>query len=177
MIKITNKKRLYIFLIGIVLVAIGIFFVVYKNKQNEKASPSEMSLSLAATIGEKKIYQLLIKINSGSDQVGGFQRGDIVLIAPEDKEFSIAEQTGFLIIKMNLTETQTQLFVSAPLEAQENMKNIDKDKEEKPVENKNQNIRRVSVDLEKIGIPTDEQKGRVISDKVFQWNDIVIEKK
>lgn len=134
--------------------------------------PNEMSMREAGRIGEKKTYQLMIKIDNPRGAVGGFQRGDIILAAAENKEFSVAEQEGFLIVKMGLTEAQSNLLLTGKDDGRREMD----PKKERKEPAKQEPIRRFYVDLEKMGIKPEEQRGRVISDKVFDWQEVVKEK-
>lgn len=171
---ITDKKRFALFIAVSVLVFAGLIWglvtLLGKSPENQ--------LKSAAKEGEMKTFQLMVMINrpKGNTETSGqsFQRGDIVLFAPEDKEFSIAEQEGFLIIKSRLTEQQANLLVSSLEQMKEQINPEEKPKEN--VEVKQVPLRTYAVDLKKIGIGDDQERGVVISDKVFDWKEIVIVK-
>jgi len=155
-----NKKNINrAFIIGFV---IAVVIVAYNNHQ---ANP----LIQAGKTGEKATMQVLIQIgNLRGCTSGCLERGDVVMTADADKEWSIAEKEGFLIIKMDLTPAQDQLLVK-PLE-----KDLGKDERGRP---KTEQLKRrqYAIDLSKIGIAPDDEKGRVIN-KTFGW-DVVYEKK
>lgn len=172
-IRIVNKKRFALFVFCVVAIIGGTFWGVKKYRETHPKSTYDMTMAEASKKGEKKVYQLLIKINKPSQNAapGGYERGDIVLTAPEDKQFSVAEQEGFLIIKMGLTQQQADLLTMS----KEPEKIPEKEDKKAEVSPQNQ-LRRFSVDFSKIGISSDEEKGRVIDDKVFNWQDVVKEK-
>lgn len=172
MIKISNKKKFTIFIIAILLIACTIIFGVYKITKWKKGIPETetMTISKASKIGEKKTVQLLIQIVDWKNVQGALERGDVVLSAHEDKQFSIAEQEGFLIIKIRLTESEQQL-LELSLKQQPGFLASEQDWQN-PVEIKR---RKFAVDLEKIGIKPEEKTGKIISNKIFE-DDVLIEK-
>lgn len=180
MIKIENKKRFFLFICCVVAVIMGIVFGIYKGwkyyRSSHPKAMEEVSFSEAGKNGEKKTYQALIKISKIGDNSGDdVKRGDIVMTAPEDKEWSIAEKEGFLIIKISLTSDQAILLVQPKEEsAEKNKTNLET---EEPPMPKQIAARRFAVDLSKIGISEDEVRGKVISDKVFEGEEVIIEKK
>lgn len=171
MLKITNKKRFAMFVLGAAVVAGGIGFAAYKVVKNYRQTPAieRMSINEAAKIGEKKTVQLLVQIAPAKSE-GRLERGDVVLSAPEDKQFSIAEKEGFLIIKIRLTESEEQLMALALNEQKGIFAN-----EEDRAGAKQLKRRKFSVDLSKIGIGADETRGKVIADKVFE-DDVLLQK-
>jgi len=172
MLKITNKKRFAMFVAGIVVLIAGISFVIYKIVKNYQQTPAieRMSIAEAAKQGERKTVQLLIQIDNSKGE-GRLERGDVVLAAPEDKQFSIAEHEGFLIIKIRLTESEQQL-LALSLNEQKGIFASEEDR----MNAKQIKRRKFAVDLAKVGIRSDETRGKVISDKVFE-DDILVEKK
>lgn len=136
--------------------------------------PREMTLKEAGKIGEKKTYQLLVKIDNNRGS-GGFERGDIILTAPEDKQFSVAEQEGFLIIKMGLTEQQAGLLLQQKGEFQQRIE-MQKEPQDRKEPDTQEPLRRFKVDLQKLGIGDEEVRGKVIGDKVWEWQEVVSEK-
>lgn len=160
--KIANAKKIILFVCLAVAVAFAIWFVAFRDKGPE--DPQELTLKETGRMGEKKTVQLLVQIAPGGE--GRLERGDILLVAPEDKEFSIAEKEGFLIIKMGITEKQSEILTLSMLgeEKGEDGHRIDVKR------------RKFAVDLAKIGIASDETKGKIISDKVFE-DDVLVEKK
>jgi hypothetical protein len=182
MLKIKNKKRFFIFILcAIAIVAIIIFGVVFAVNKYRAAHPKslhEMSFSEAGKIGEKKVMQVVIKINKiTSNSKNEPVRGDVIMVAPEDKQWSDAEQEGFLIIKVNLTPDQAALLVQPKEDLTK--KTEENSKTEKFLMQQPAIIqaRRYTIDLEKIGIGSDEERGKIISDKVFDGSNVVIDKK
>lgn len=174
-IHIVDKKRFALFTLVLLAVLGGIGFGVYEIIKWAKgpADPYEMSLTDAGKEGEAKTYQLMIKIDRPKGNAsGGYERGDIILSAPEDKEWSLAEKEGFLIVKMKITEAQAGLLT----QSKENPAEREKDPEKRSGA-ENVPLRRFTVDLAKLGIADDDEKGRVIVDKVFEWKETVREKK
>ncbi|EKE19169.1 MAG: hypothetical protein ACD_9C00113G0002 [uncultured bacterium] len=174
-IKILNKKRFVFFVAGI---AILIALLIWAVSCAWDFIARKTELNRAGKEGEVKTLHLMVQINQpkGDPEIiaQGFQRGDIVLFSPEEKEFSIAEKEGFLIIKVRLTEAQANLLTSSFANEQEK---FDPKKElKKTDEIKQKPLRSYFVDLEKIGIAKEEERGKVISDKVFEWKEIVKEK-
>jgi hypothetical protein len=163
-----NDRKKFIKIAGGLILVLAVVAVIVVRL------PHEMTMKEAGKIGEKKTYQLLVKIDNNRGS-GGFERGDIVLTASEDKQFSVAEQEGFLIIKMGLTEQQTGLLLQQKGERarQAEMQKDPKDRKEPAVQ---EPLRRFKVDLKKLGIGDDETRGKVISDKVWDWREVVSEK-
>lgn len=171
MLKITDKKRFALFVTVVVIIMAALGYVAYRTYKWYKAVPEieRMSIDEAAKIGEKKTVQLLVQIDNSRGQ-GRLERGDVVLSAPEDKQFSIAEQEGFLIIKIRLTETEQQLMALALNEQQGIFAS-----EEERASAKQIKRRKFAVDLSKIGLPADRTTGQVIGDKVFE-DDVLVQK-
>lgn len=132
-----------------------------------------MTLKEAAKMGEMTTHKLLIQIENPKGNPenikGRYQRGDIVMAVPGDREFSDAEKTGFLIIQMELTDKQAELL----MRPQETI-GEETDESGRPVL-KQVKRRKYIVDLAKVGIGPEVERGRVIDDKVFKW-DVVAEK-
>lgn len=172
-IHIANKKRFAAFLIGIILLVCALGFGIYKVVKWTKVTPEieKMGIKDAAKIGEKKTVQLLIQIYDTRGAEGTLQRGDVLLTTDENKEFSTAEQEGFLIIKMKLTEQQQQLLELSLKEKPEIF--ASEQEQQNPKEIKR---RKFAVDLAKLGIGPEQKMGKVISDKVFE-DDALVEKK
>ena len=171
MLKITDKKRFAIFAAVAILIISGAVFLVYEAVKHYKQVPEieRMTIKEASERGEKKTVQLLIQIDNSKGE-GRLERGDVVLSAPEDKQFSIAEKEGFLIIKIRLTESEQQL-LALSLNEQKGIFASEEDR----MNAKQLKRRKFAVDLSKIGIESDETKGKVISDKVFE-DDILLQK-
>lgn len=174
-----NNKKVYFAAITIIIFFAGSFWL-WKNDQNQK----QPTLQEAAEIGEAATHKLMVQIENpkgrAEDLAGRYERGDIVLIFPANHQFSTAEKEGFLILQMDLTPMQAQLLTqslreqkmdstSSPLKAF--WQNVINSKEPE----KNLKRRKFTVDLAKIGIAPDDQKGREIDDQIFNW-DIVTEK-
>ena len=180
--KITNPNRAAAFrgVIVIIIIAGIIFGAIKFFKNNSTGDPYDnLTLSEAAKMGETQTYKLMIQIETPKglpeDTEGRYERGDIVLILPADHGFSPAEKEGFLIIKMDLTQKQTELLTRS-LEEIKNPPTGGKNKETGEPERETLKRRKYTVDLTKIGIAPDDQKGREITDKTFEWEDVVAEK-
>lgn len=173
MIKIQNKKKFIGFIVLAVLVVVTVSFEIYKNVKLYGQTPpiERMDIKEASKSGEKKTVQLLIQIVDVKNVDGALERGDVVLTAPEDKQFSIAEQEGFLIIKMRLTEDEQQLLALALAEKPGIFASENDRQNRKEIKR-----RKFAIDLNKIGIAPEEKMGKVISDKVFE-EDVLIQKK
>lgn len=169
--KIVDKKKFALFVFVIIVLAGGVCFGGYKLFK--KYYHPELTLSGAAKIGEQKTMQVLVQIfePKGNPEAikGSYKRGDIIQLADENKKWSTAEQEGFLIIKIKITQAQADLLTQS-LE-----KSTGKKQEDGQVEKEQLQLRRFSVDLGKIGVSPDEQKGRMV-DKIFEWEDVIKEK-
>jgi len=172
-IHIQNKKKFAAFIFAIVLIISAAIFGIFKLVQNSNQTPEieTMTISKAAKQGEKKTVQLLIQIFDTGGVEGTLQRGDVVLTADENKEFSTAEQEGFLIIKMRLTQAEQDLLALSLKEKAGVFANEEERQNQKEIKR-----RKFSVDLAKIGIGPEQKMGKVISDKVFE-DDVLIESK
>jgi len=177
MIKIKNKKRFAVFVLICIALICGIVFGTYKAYKyfTRTKTLSEMSFEEAGRIGEKKTYQVLVRINKiSSDSKSEPERGDVLMTASEDKQWSVAEQEGFLIIKVNLTPNQAALLVQ-PKEVSD-VKNEKDPKSKKAPAKVVDSSRKFAIDLSKVGISPEEERGKVISDKIFEGKDVVIKK-
>jgi hypothetical protein len=159
-------------LLAVLAGAIGGGFFWYKKERHFENPEAKMTLEEAAKIGEVTTHKLLVQIEipkgNPEDLKGRYERGDIVQVSPGDKEFSEAEKTGFLILKMDLTDKQGELLMRA-LEIEDEQK----DPDGRPMM-KTLKRRKYAIDLQKIGIGDDVQRGRVVED-IYKW-DIVKEK-
>jgi hypothetical protein len=169
---ISKKTKIIGAIILILILAGGVFYFL-KNKRASGPKDEKITLEQAAQIGEKTTHKLLVQIEEPKgrpeDLKGRYERGDIVLIAPGDKEFSEAEVSGFLIIKMDLTEKQAEMLVRS-----KETETGEKDESGQPMTEQLKR-RKYSVDLGKAGIAPDDFAGREISGRIFKW-DIVSEK-
>lgn len=174
-------KKGAVFVVLLAALGAGGYWGLAKYK-TWRHDPRQVSLKEAAKEGEMKTYKLLIQIENPKgnpeDIKGRYERGDIVLTAPADRQFSQAEESGFLIIKMDLTQTQAEVLLRPQVEEKplELFKKDDREGPEGPEPEKQIKRRRYRVNLEKIGIAPDDFKGRVIDDKTFKW-DVVLEDK
>ena len=116
-----------------------------------------MTLKKAAKIGEKVTHKLLVQIQASRGE-GRYERGDIVLTASSTKQFSPAEKSGFLIIKMDLTPKQAEILTRSLDKVSEEL-----DPEGMPIRETIKR-RKYAVDLEEIGIASDDYKGREINE-------------
>jgi hypothetical protein len=144
----------------------------YKKKHRFDNPEAKMTLKEAAKIGEITTHKLLVQIEipkgNPEDLKGRYERGDIVQVSPGEKEFSEAEKTGFLILKMDLTDKQGELLMRS-LESESE----EKDPDGRPMM-KTLKRRKYAIDLQKIGIGEEVQRGKEV-DQVYKW-DIVNEK-
>ncbi|MFA6048105.1 MAG: hypothetical protein WCV59_00130 [Parcubacteria group bacterium] len=157
-------------LVVLIIAAIGCGgFRWYKNKTDP--NNPDMSLSDAAKIGTVTTHKLMVEIESSKcppeKASGCYERGDIVVILPGERDFSDSEKAGFLILKMDLTDKQAELLLHPVEKISQGIKNISPMPEQIK-------IRRYAVDLKKIGIGDDVQAGKVM-DQIYKW-DIVQEK-
>lgn len=162
----------------IILIVAGVGFGGYKIFFGP-LDPNDPNLSLsdAAKIGEVTTHKLMVQIENRQCPTeiasGCYERGDIVLIKNGDFEFSDAEKTGFLILKMDLTDKQAEVLVRS---LEQKAKNQPKEKSpDGRVQMEQLKMRRYGVDLKKISIEDSVTSGKVV-DAVYKW-DIVKEKK
>ena len=133
------------------------------SRQEAPKDPRELTLEDAAKEGERQEMKLLVQMASGGE--GRFERGDIVLAAPAEKEFSLAEKEGFLILKVSLTPKQAELLTLSLQGGEKGGNGMKKDIAR----------RKFRVDLERAGIPAEQEAGREITEKTFS-DDILEEK-
>lgn len=161
------------FLGFIIMICIVIFFIrkeyVSWMKRDTNVDAANRELSEAAKIGKMATHKLLIQIEnincSPEIAKGCYERGDIVMIALGSRDFSDAEKAGFLILKMNLTDRQAELLVRAE-EREKGEKDMNGNPSMEQVK-----MRRYSVDLAKIGLGPEIQRGRIM-DQVYDWSVI-----
>ena len=170
--KLGVKKTIAIVLILGLLGSLGWLGWKHFHHPNTGNPYDYLTMNQAAKMGDMKDYKLMIKITKPKNNKENFQRGDIVLIMPGDHKFSPAEKSGFLIIKMKLTKKQTELLTQS-------LDKIKREKDKETGQPKRETLarRKFSVDLAKIGIPDNVQRGREINDKTFDWKDVVVKKK
>ena len=168
-----GTKKVMVIILIIVLVAGGSVWLYQKYYHPCTGNPDDyLTMKQAAKMGDTTTYKLMIQIASrNKDAKEGFQRGDIVLIMPSSHKFSVAEKTGFLIIKMDLTKKQTELLTQSLDKIKK-----EKDKETGLPQRETLKQRKYSVDLAKIGIAPNVRRGREIEDKTFQWEDVIAKK-
>lgn len=164
-----------IIFIAVVIILAGSIWFYEKNKKPAGDPDEKLTLAEAAEMGETVAYKLMIQIETPKgnpeDLKGRYEKGDIVLILPASHEFSTAEKEGFLIIKVDLTEKQTQLLTRS-------LNEIKKEKDEAGMPlRETLKRRKFYVDLAKIGIAGNDQKGHEITDKSFKWKEVIGEKK
>lgn len=157
-------------IIGAVILMIVIGAVAFFVLREPKIPGDDgVTLAAAAKMGEMQTRKLLIQIRN-SNQEGDPERGDVVLVAPADKEFSPAEIGGFLIVKMKLTDKQVEI-ITKPKQKLTG----EKDDTGNPVVAQ-EKARKYSIDLGRIGVAADDFAGREIADKLFEWQ-VIKEKK
>lgn len=163
----------------IILIIAGIGFGGWKYYKSKTNPMREMSLSEAAKIGEVTTHKLMVEMNGTNcppeKSAGCYERGDIIVIHPADRDFSDGEKESAFIIKMDLTDKQAELLLH-PEQVISKPKEIPAGMDSKKIQPMAENVklRRYAVDLKKIGISDDDHKGRVI-DKIYKW-DVVREK-
>lgn len=164
-------KKIILVILSAAILIVGSVLIWQKNK-----TPKEPTLQEASKMGELATHKLLVQIENpkgkAEDLAERYERGDIVLIFPSEHQFSLAEKEGFLILQMDLTPAQAEILVKALEEEKTFWQEITSRGEKTP---KNLKRRRFAVDLSKIGVGPDDQKGKEIGDKIFEW-DIIIEK-
>jgi len=173
MIKITNPKKfimINVAVLAILAIAAMIFFH-FRSGGN-----SDPAVSKAGKEGKKVEMKLLVQIappptKGRTNPEERFKRGDIVLTALPDAEFSRAEKEGFLIIKVKINEAQAALITAAPKSAQAE---LDQKENEIPPLAEKLPRRRYAVDLAQIGIAPDDFQGREINDKIYGEEIIVL---
>lgn len=150
-------------------------------KSNRPANSESAGLTLpqASKTDPVSRHKLLVQIENrpcpSQDSAGCFERGDILLIKPGDWEFSDGEKEGFLIIQMDITEGQAEDLVRSLEKEAEVEAPQDEGEEETAPPSETLRLRKYAVDLGKIGLRPDEQKGLEITDEVYTW-DIIKEK-
>jgi len=162
-----SKLKLKAVISVVAFVFIGaIIFLAVKNGDKSKGPLDTMTLSQAASQGQMVEMKLLVQIETpqgrADDANSRLERGDVVLAKPVDWQFSDAEKSGFLIIKVKLNETLANLIIH-PLFGSSTSKN-------EPASPEQLKRRKFAVDLAKIGIAKDDEKGREVDDKTFDWN-------
>jgi len=165
-------KTILILIILIAAVSGGFWYFEKRSKDGD------VMLEKAAKAGELTERKMMIQIENPkgnpADIPGRYERGDIVLILSADHQFSDAEKAGFLIVKMKLTGEQAELMVRAK---EEDLKKSDRPEDapkDEPMA-KTLKRRRFTADLSKMGIASNDEKGREIEDNVFEWE--VVEEK
>lgn len=166
--------KISLLVLGLIVIFVGGYFLAkkFRSPKGPENDPQKITLTQAAQVGEEATLKLLVQIEQPKgrpeNMSGRYERGDIVLTAPADKEFSDAEKTGFLIIKMDLTEKQAELLSLSLKEATGG-----KDPAGNP-ETKDVKRRKFALDLAKIGIAPDDFKGKEITDKIFTWDALYL---
>jgi len=134
---------------------------------------NKLTLKQAYKMGEMNTYKILVQIKNpkgGSENPEGrYERGDVILVAPADKQFSDTEKDIFLVIRMDLTPKQAEILTLAL------SKDTDQKGEDGRLERESLKRRKFYADLSAIGIADDDEQGREIEDKIFKW-DILREK-
>jgi hypothetical protein len=169
-------KKIYFPIIAIiVLVFIVASYYFWQQKNNTGDSLDRMTLSQAAAQGKMVEMKLLVQIETpqgrADDANSRLERGDVVLAKPADWQFSDTEKSIFLIIKVKINETLANLIVQ-PLNKELRSEAPESDE---PAAKEQLKRRKFAVDLAKIGIGKDDEKGREIMDKTYNW-DILIQK-
>lgn len=167
-----SYKIAALILLAIFLLA-GSFWLWNKSGKKE-SEPVNQDLKEAGKEGEKIVHKLMVQIENpkgnAEDVKGRYERGDIVLIFPADHQFSLAEKEGFLIVQMEMTPKQAEILTRALEE--KNQGEEMKEKEDSP---KTLKRRKFAIDLTKIGISPEDEKGREMGGEVFGWS-IILEK-
>ena len=178
LLKRSRKAR---WILGIIII-FSLGFGGYKAWKYYRPNPDDrdLSLSQAGRIGEMTTHKLMVQIENKNCppqmQSGCYERGDIVLIKDGQWEFSGAEKEGFLILHMDLTEKQAEILVQSIEKKSDIQPPADKNAKDVLPEMETLKMRKYTVNLQKISISPDDQKGREIGDKIYKW-DVVKEKK
>ena len=172
-----NKKTKKVLIItAIAVIVIGGGFLLWK-KSSQPIDNNKLTLKQAAKMGEVTTQKLLVQIErpkgSPENLKGRYERGDIVLVASADKQFSEAEKTGFLILKMDLTPKQAEILTLSLTKGNAQTVQKDKTKQAMPESLKR---RKFYVDLSAVGIADNDEQGREIGKQIYKW-DILREKK
>ena len=155
-----KKNKIYLVLGAVLVLFLALFFIM-QNRGPIDPYDDGMTLKKASKIGEKVTHKLLVQIqNSKSD--GRYERGDIVLTASSTKQFSPAEKSGFLIIKMDLTPKQAEILTRSLDKVSKEL-----DQDGMPIR-ETLKRRKYAVNLEEIGIAEDDFKGREL-DEIYKW--------
>lgn len=133
--------------------------------------PKEMAMTMedASRDGEAVVKKILVQMNSSVGQSADSERGDVIVVGPEDREYSPAETSGFFTVKIRMTGKQAELLI-APLQKMSERKSNETDTPEFEIVRQ----RRFGIYLEKVGILPEEKTGREI-DGIFGW-DVIREK-
>jgi hypothetical protein len=172
---VVPRRRKWTIIVIIILVVFGGGYKAWRY-YHPKADDQNLSLAQAAKIGTVTTHKLMVQIENRNCPPeiasGCYERGDIVLIKDGGFEFSDAEKEGFLILHMDLTDKQAEVLVQS---LQQKAKEQPKEKTPNGQPAMDQlKMRKYAVDLGKIGIGNDDQKGREV-DTVYKW-DIIKEK-
>jgi hypothetical protein len=166
-----EKQKLQIIAPFLILLAIIASYYFWHQKNNTNDPLDKMTLNQAAREGQMVEMKLLVQIETpqgrADDANARLERGDVVLAKPADWQFSDAEKSGFLIIKVKVTPALADLMVK-PVE-----KIIDTEKDTGAPIKETERRRKFAVDLNKIGIGKDDEKGREIADKTFDWHILI----
>ena len=161
--KLRRRSRKARWAMNFIIVVLIIFFG-YRIANNYFFDPNShnLNLSQAARVGKVSTHRLLVEL-VGSTAPGQYERGDIILIASANSQFTAEERSKFLIINMNLTDKQAEVLLQS-------LKKSTSD----PAETISLKRRKYAVNLGKAGIKNNDRQGRVI-EKTYQWN-IIYEK-
>lgn len=163
---------------GILLFSVFLLSGCQSVNSNHPATSDNKTITLpqAPKTDPVSRHKLLVQIENrpcpSDDSAGCFERGDILLIKPGDWEFSDGEKEGFLILQMDMTEGQAETLVRSLDKEAEIEPPQDEEENETPPSQETLKLRRYAVDLGKVGLRPDEQKGREITDQVYNWNII-----
>jgi hypothetical protein len=164
------KKIIIVFLV--LLIVIGAYWVSKKIFKNEP----------------KQIYQAAIMVRDqensdpAEDRRTSLKSGDVLMVADENHKWSNTEKISYLILKMNLTESQKNKLTQP--EEREKEKN-ELTEEEKKIMEENENfetskelirIRQYRIKIEDFDFePLDLLKGQPFLEEIYDWK--IVEKK
>ncbi len=154
-------KNKIIIVTAVILVLIFGVMAIRGDRGSVDPYDDGITLKKASKIGEKVTHKLLIQIEDSSNE-DRYERGDIVLTASSSKQFSPAEKSGFLIIKMDLTPKQAEMLTRSLDRVGEEL-----DPEGMPIRETIKR-RKYAVDLEEIGIAPNDFKGREVNE-IYKW--------
>ncbi len=181
-----NKKYIIILAVSVIFVisSIGIFLKIEKaNNKNDNSNKQGESIEDT----EKKEYEVLVFVRNQSnsnpeeDRRSSMKKGYVIGVYNNEHNWSNAEKTSYLILKMNLTNKEKTMLVQ-PVEKEIQKKDLSEE-DQKMLEDEGQEVKKETVgmraykiNLEKIGFDNPKQlvKGQPFEEQSFGWE--IVEK-